>query len=87
MKSRQLKNRMPSGNGAKAQQKRERNLKKAAGETKAHSQLKSNEAAKNIMCNVCRQSFMCTAKEPELRLHAENKHVGRAFTDCFPAKP
>ncbi|GAM28548.1 hypothetical protein SAMD00019534_117240 [Acytostelium subglobosum LB1] len=75
---------MPSGNGARAQQKRERNIKKAAGEAKAHSQLKSNEAAKSIVCNVCRTSFMCTTKEPELRQHAENKHAGKSFADCFP---
>jgi hypothetical protein len=40
---------MPSGNGARAAQKRERNAKK---DTKgvAHSQLKSNEAAKTKQC-------------------------------------
>eukprot|EP01133_Synstelium_polycarpum_P007569 gene7569-8858_t len=75
---------MPSGNGAKAAQKRERNLKKAAGDSKGKSQLKSNEAAKTLVCQVCRASFMCTTKEPELRTHAENKHAGRSYADCFP---
>ena len=42
--------------GAKAQQKRERNAGKAQGPAK--SQLKVNEAAKNIVCSVCRQTFV-----------------------------
>jgi len=77
---------MPSGNGARAQQKRERNLKKDAAASGAKSQLKANEAAKTIICNVCRSSFLCTAKEPELRLHAENKHAAKKFEECFPPK-
>eukprot|EP01132_Coremiostelium_polycephalum_P005393 gene5393-6726_t len=76
---------MPSGNGARAQQKRERNAKKQDGAGQAKSQLKSNEAAKTIICNVCRASFLCTAKEPELRTHAENKHAAKKFEECFPA--
>ncbi|KAI9474922.1 hypothetical protein BX667DRAFT_507198 [Coemansia mojavensis] len=51
------------GNGAKAQQKRERN-KKSAGAA-AKSQLKQNEMAKNVMCNICRNTFLCTVKEKE----------------------
>ena len=41
--------------GAKAQQKRERNAEKAKA---AKSQSKSNEAAKNIVCAICKQSFV-----------------------------
>ncbi|KYQ91381.1 hypothetical protein DLAC_08337 [Tieghemostelium lacteum] len=74
---------MPSGNGAKAQQKRERNLQKHANDSKAHSQLKSNQAAMSIVCQVCRTSFLCTVKEPELRNHAENKHPAKKFEECF----
>eukprot|EP01110_Echinostelium_bisporum_P010413 TRINITY_DN3792_c0_g1_i1.p2 TRINITY_DN3792_c0_g1~~TRINITY_DN3792_c0_g1_i1.p2 ORF type:complete len:56 (-),score=20.01 TRINITY_DN3792_c0_g1_i1:129-296(-) len=48
---------MPSGNGAKAAQKRERNLKRDAGATAAKSQLKTNEAAKSVQCKVCKQAF------------------------------
>ncbi len=43
--------------GAKAQQKRERNAEKNAPKG-AKSQAKSNEAAKNIVCAICRQSFV-----------------------------
>lgn len=42
--------------GAKAQQKRERNSAKGANAAK--SQLKTNEASKNIICQSCRQAFV-----------------------------
>ncbi|KEZ46004.1 hypothetical protein SAPIO_CDS1407 [Scedosporium apiospermum] len=68
------------GNGAKAQQKRERNQKDSKV---AKSQLKSNTAACNIVCNVCKQSFLQTSKAPTLTIHAENKH-SKTLADCFP---
>jgi hypothetical protein len=43
--------------GAKAQQKRERNADKN-GPKGAKSQFKSNEAAKSIICAICRQDFV-----------------------------
>lgn len=76
---------MPSGNGNRAKQKRERNAKKAAAATSAHSQLKTNAQAQTIICKMCRQTFMCVAKEAELRQHAENKHPKAKFEDCFDA--
>ena len=60
---------MGGGNGAKAAQKRERNAdknKKSAG-----SQLKTNEAAKTIVCAQCKQSFLGTMRKPALTTHAE----------------
>jgi len=75
---------MPSGNGNRAKQKRERNQKKKEQDSGNKSQLKSNEAAKTIICKVCRQSFMCTTKEAELRMHQENKHEKQEFAACFP---
>ena len=74
---------MPSGNGNRAKQKRERNMKREAAKTSAHSQLKVNEQAKSIICKMCRQTFMCTASEKELREHAENKHPKADFSACF----
>ncbi|PYI07750.1 DUF1909-domain-containing protein [Aspergillus sclerotiicarbonarius CBS 121057] len=69
------------GNGAKAATKRERNAKdtKAAGK----SQLKTNEAAKDIMCQVCRSTFLKTTRAPALTEHAANKH-SKTLQDCFP---
>ncbi|OCK75661.1 DUF1909-domain-containing protein [Lepidopterella palustris CBS 459.81] len=67
------------GNGAKAQQKRERNAKEKKGPS---SQLKSNAAAKTIICKVCRQDFQSTAKKDQLQVHAENKH-SKTYDDCF----
>ncbi|KAN0061665.1 hypothetical protein ACQY0O_005656 [Thecaphora frezii] len=69
------------GNGAKAQQKRERNAK-SAGAT-AKSQTKINEAAKNVMCMTCRQTFLLTVREPALKQHAEDKH-NKTLAECFP---
>eukprot|EP01102_Stenamoeba_stenopodia_P015777 TRINITY_DN542_c0_g1_i1.p1 TRINITY_DN542_c0_g1~~TRINITY_DN542_c0_g1_i1.p1 ORF type:complete len:122 (-),score=18.89 TRINITY_DN542_c0_g1_i1:147-512(-) len=74
---------MPSGNGCRAQQKRERNAAKAGGAAK--SQLKVNEKAKSILCKVCRQSFLCTTTPAELKQHAENKHPKNPYDSCFDA--
>ncbi|KAK4129452.1 DUF1909-domain-containing protein [Parathielavia appendiculata] len=72
---------MGGGNGAKAAQKRARNEKKAA--PKAASQLKANVAAMNIICAVCKQTFLSTSREPQLTLHAVNKH-NSTLPQCFP---
>ena len=42
--------------GAKAQQKRERNAAKAGATAK--SQIKTNQAAMNIVCQTCKQAFV-----------------------------
>ncbi|KAK3484547.1 At2g23090 like protein, partial [Neurospora crassa] len=81
--------------GAKAAQKRERNAKNAAAGPK--SQLKTNAAAMNIICQTCRATFPVdiaregVSKTPELldhlrfpgHLHAQNKH-NKTLADCFP---
>ncbi|KAJ5172162.1 hypothetical protein N7492_004755 [Penicillium capsulatum] len=69
------------GNGAKANQKRERN-QKDAGKT-AKSQTKSNEKALSIQCQTCKQTFLQTTKAPALLEHASNKHK-KGLADCFP---
>ncbi|KAJ1978922.1 hypothetical protein H4R33_005850 [Dimargaris cristalligena] len=68
------------GNGQKAVHRRERNAK---GGKAPNSQLKKNEAAKSIICMVCRQTFLQTANARALAEHAENKH-GKTLKDCFP---
>mmetsp|Transcript_20850 Transcript_20850/g.35907 ORF Transcript_20850/g.35907 Transcript_20850/m.35907 type:complete len:82 (-) Transcript_20850:97-342(-) len=75
---------MGGGNGAKAATKRERNLAKAKAASGGKSQLDTNKKALNIMCNICRQSFMCTMSEVGLKQHQENKHGDKTFDDCFP---
>ncbi|KAK1455125.1 hypothetical protein CMEL01_03885 [Colletotrichum melonis] len=78
------------GNGAKAQQKRDRNAKDAKPKG---SQLKVNAAAKDIQCQICKSTFLKTTKAPavltscssnSLTEHAENKH-SKGLADCFPA--
>jgi nucleoside permease NupC len=70
---------MPSGNGARAQQKRERNAKKQGNASAPKSQLKVNEAAKTIVCKVCLTSFMSVSSKKMLAEHAENKHPKSTF--------
>jgi hypothetical protein len=67
------------GNGAKAQQKRERNAQESS---KPKSQLKTNANAMSVQCKICKQTFLKTVKKPELLLHVE-KH-SKEFKDCFP---
>ncbi|KAF8599279.1 DUF1909-domain-containing protein [Ceratobasidium sp. AG-I] len=73
------------GNGAKAQQKQQRNAKKTA-DAGGKSQSKTNEAAKNIICMTCRQTFLSTTRMPALTQHVENKHVGKTVAECFPGQ-
>ncbi|KAH6657305.1 At2g23090 like protein [Truncatella angustata] len=68
------------GNGAKAQQKRERNAKDGKV---AKSQLKTNEKAMNIQCKICFSTFLATSRVPQLTEHAQNKH-SKTLADCFP---
>ncbi|KZO94989.1 DUF1909-domain-containing protein [Calocera viscosa TUFC12733] len=69
------------GNGAKAQQKRERAAKDA--KSSKSSQLKTNTAALTIVCTVCRATFLQTTRAPALEEHAQNKH-SKALAECFP---
>ncbi|KAH0494897.1 At2g23090 like protein [Trichoderma longibrachiatum] len=69
------------GNGAKAQQKRERNNEK--GGKAAKSQLKVNAQAMDIQCQICKSTFLKTTKAPALTEHAQNKH-SKGLADCFP---
>jgi hypothetical protein len=45
-------------NGAKSQQKRERNQKKLADKVKPGSSLKSTQAAMTIKCAICQTPFL-----------------------------
>ncbi|KAM0253986.1 hypothetical protein ACHAQJ_006999 [Trichoderma viride] len=68
------------GNGAKAQMKRERNAKDGKA---AKSQLKVNQQAMDIQCQICKSTFLKTTKAPALTEHAQNKH-SKGLTECFP---
>ncbi|KAG6866812.1 hypothetical protein C0991_008748 [Blastosporella zonata] len=73
------------GNGAKAQQKRERNAAASAPKG-SKSQAKGNEAAKSIVCSDCRQPFLITTRAPALTEHAQNRH-SKTMEQCFPGVP
>ncbi|KAH6990764.1 At2g23090 like protein [Ilyonectria robusta] len=68
------------GNGAKAQQKRDRNQKEGKV---AKSQLKVNKQACDIQCQICKSTFLKTTKAPALTEHAANKH-SKTLEECFP---
>ncbi|KAF7546230.1 hypothetical protein G7Z17_g8574 [Cylindrodendrum hubeiense] len=70
------------GNGAKAQQKRDRNQKN--GDKVAKSQLKVNKQACDIQCQICKSTFLKTTKAPALTEHASNKH-SKTLEECFPS--
>jgi len=70
------------GNGQKAQVRRERNAKLAQGKGE-NSQKKQNEAAKNVVCQICRSTFLCTVRLKALDEHATNKH-SKTSAECFP---
>ncbi|EDP47082.1 hypothetical protein AFUB_100770 [Aspergillus fumigatus A1163] len=72
---------MSGSQGAKAASKRERKAKDT--KSTATSQLKANEAAKDIICLTCRQTFLKTTRAPALTEHASNKH-NKTLQDCFP---
>ncbi|KAK7408773.1 hypothetical protein QQZ08_003218 [Neonectria magnoliae] len=68
------------GNGAKAQQKRDRAQK---DNKPAKSQLKVNKQACDIQCQICKSTFLKTTKAPALTEHADNKH-SKTLEECFP---
>ncbi|KAJ3111259.1 hypothetical protein HDU96_005871 [Phlyctochytrium bullatum] len=49
----------------------------------AKSQLKVNEAAKNIICTVCRQTFLLTIREKALQEHIESKVCSAVMASAF----
>lgn len=56
---------IPISQGAKAAQKRERNADKNAAKG-SKSQAKVNEAAKNIVCQTCKQPFVSPVSQKHL---------------------
>lgn len=80
---------MPSGNGARAAQRRERQAKADANAghvTTTEDRKKHQAAAAAHICKVCMQSFSNTVRLPELQQHVESKHakLGKNVADCFP---
>ncbi|MCJ1286339.1 hypothetical protein MMC26_005684 [Xylographa opegraphella] len=69
------------GNGAKAASKRERNAKEA--NTGGKSQLKSNAAAKTLICKNCKQDWQGTTNKATLEQHASSRHPKLKYEDCF----
>ncbi|KAK5053938.1 hypothetical protein LTR84_001900 [Exophiala bonariae] len=71
------------GNGARAQQKRERNADK--GPKGPASQLKANAAAQTYKCKTCFQTFQSTTARKALEAHATDRHSKQA-EECFDFK-
>lgn len=75
---------MGGGNGQKAAMARAKKLEKDKKLAGGKSQLADNAKAMTIVCNICRQSFMCNSTELKLREHSDSKHPKQTFADCFP---
>jgi len=71
------------GNGARAQQKRERAGNKDKKEPA--SQLKSNAAAQTFKCKTCFQTFQSTTARKALEAHATDRH-SKKVEECFDFK-
>lgn len=65
---------------------RDRALKRAAlrAPGKGNSTLKEKERNLSIVCNVCKQTFMCTVNRGLLEQHVDAKHPRLSFPACFP---
>lgn len=74
---------MGGGNAQKTATARAKKQEKAA-KGGAGSQLKSNAAASNVVCQICRSSFLCTANAAKLQEHVDGKHSKNTFKECFP---
>ncbi|CAM9339856.1 unnamed protein product [Ascophyllum nodosum] len=77
---------MGGGNAQKSATARARNEAKKAKAGKG-SQLAVNQAACNVICQVCRQSFMKVSNDSMLMTHVTNKHGGKKTpAECFPGR-
>ena len=47
-------------------------------------QQKRVDACKTIQCAICKQTFMGSSTEGDLRIHHEAKHPKLEFNACFP---
>ena len=65
----------------KHRQQRAEQMRKSQGNP---GQQKRVEKCKTIQCNVCKQTFMGSSTEGDLKIHAENKHPKLPFEQCFP---
>lgn len=75
---------MGRSNGCEANRKRADAQKRAEKYSKdGKSQNENNAKAMSIVCQKCFQSFMCTQMKAAQQ-HAEQKHSGVAFEECFP---
>lgn len=63
---------------------RQKAQKAALKKTDAHSILKDKEKSMNILCQICRQTFMCTSGRGILEQHVNSRHEKKNFQDCFP---
>ena len=71
---------MGRSNGAKAEKKREKNMKK---QPKVKGGGRQKEDKDPIVCQVCRTTFLPTSKEVVLRDHHGAKHAKLPFEQCF----
>lgn len=82
---------MGGGNGQKSAKAREDAQRKALAtkspEERAASLKKAKADSEALLCGICKQAFMCTAKGKQLRAHVESKHDKTDPLQCFPTLP
>lgn len=50
---------------------------------KPNSTVKDAPKNLNVICKVCRQTFMCTTSPQILKEHHEKKHAKNSYEECF----
>jgi hypothetical protein len=69
-------------NASKREASREKHDKKKEGSKNHGSHLDGIKKSMGVICNFCKQPFVNSVKEPQLRKHAEDH--GKTFEVCFP---
>ncbi|KAK6588270.1 DNA topoisomerase II [Cryptosporidium xiaoi] len=63
----------------RAQKRQDRTAPKTGKST-----IEQKDKILSIVCNICKQSFMCTANKQTLEVHVETRHPKLDYSQCFP---
>ncbi|EFN54259.1 hypothetical protein CHLNCDRAFT_135809 [Chlorella variabilis] len=77
---------MGGGNAQKSATARQRKAEKDKKLAGGKSQLADNAKALSIVCQICRQSFMCNMTPAKLKEHSDSRHPKQKFEECFPGQ-
>lgn len=76
---------MTRGNQRDVNRERANKRKERGPQVRGNSTLKQKDKNLTIICNICKQSFMCTVNKSILEDHVVSKHAKSSYVDCFPS--